>query len=143
MSNHEDKPSNHQKDIALKLSTSDLLQRSLDVLMEGVTGIMISKKEERILSLSHIFQRLRGGNFLKGVLTEWDHYCRKGKIKDDYQFTDQHQTNLGELLGFLDNDIPDETRFNLLKKIFFVVRQAPFSQNCPSPGNDSGHALGR
>ncbi|MDD4681161.1 MAG: hypothetical protein PHP79_09835 [Clostridia bacterium] len=44
----------------------------------------------------------------------------KGSIKDDYQYTNQHLTCLQELLGFLENDITDELRFTVLKKIFFV-----------------------
>lgn len=44
--------------------TSSVLSTTLVALAEGLTGIFASKREDFILSIGHIFQRIRGGNFL-------------------------------------------------------------------------------
>lgn len=51
---------------------------------------------------------------------EWERYKKAGRINNDYQFTDQSYTCFHEILDFLENDIPDEIRFNILKRIFLV-----------------------
>ena len=48
-------------------------------------------------------------------------YRLAGKIKDEYQFSEQAQACLEEILDFLDNDSPDEIRFTVLKKVFMVA----------------------
>ena len=60
-------------------------------------------------------------NTLSTVLNEWNEYCQKGKIDDSYQESEQHFNCLQEMLDFLDNDIPNEIRFSVLKKIFLVA----------------------
>ncbi len=101
--------------------TSDILSRTITQIAEGVTGIAASKREELILSVGHIFQRMRAGHFLDDLKREWDKYKEKGRIKDDYEFTEQHKSCLQELLSFLDKDMPDEARFTVLKKIFLLA----------------------
>ena len=101
--------------------TGNVLSTTLRGLAEGLTGIATSSKKELILSISHIFQKMRGGKFLSVLLEEWNRYKEKGKVKDDYQFTEQHKVCLQELLEFLENDSPDEVRFRVLKQIFLVA----------------------
>jgi len=100
--------------------TNDVLHQTLTNLAEGITGLASSSKQDLALSIGHLFQRLRGGQFLSTVLIEWNNYRAKGRIKDDYQFSEQHKACLQELLGCLDKDMPDELRFTVLKKIFLV-----------------------
>lgn len=52
---------------------------------------------------------------------EWQSYREKGRVKEDYQYTEQHQECLQELLDYLDKALPDEITFNLLKNIFLVA----------------------
>jgi len=111
----------------LEQTTDDILSTTLEGVVEGITGIAVSSKKELILSVSHIFQRMRGAQFLAILLEEWKKYREKGKIKDDYQYTEQHKTCLQELLDSLDNDLLDETRFEVLKKIFLVAASEEFS----------------
>ncbi|MAZ70124.1 hypothetical protein [Porticoccus sp.] len=101
--------------------TSNIIVKTLTNLAEGLTGVATSSKSELILSVSHTFQRMRGGMFLSTFLEEWNRYREKGKVKDDYQFSEQHQVCLQELLEFLDKDSPDEVRFEVLQKIFLVA----------------------
>lgn len=99
-------------------ATSRLFRETAKSLVEGITGIAVSGRADLILSLSHIFQRARSGNFLSVLLKEWDKYREKGQVKDDYVQTEQHQECLQEMLDFLDRDSPDAPRFSMLKAIF-------------------------
>jgi hypothetical protein len=112
------------KDITLKKfekDTSNVLADALTNLAEGLTGIAASTKQELLLSIGYIFQKIRGGQFLDILLKEWGRFREKGRINDNYQYTEQHKVCLQELLDFLDKDSPDEIRFSVLKKIFLVA----------------------
>jgi hypothetical protein len=98
--------------------TSKVIETTIQRITAGLAGIAPSKREDWFLSLGHIFQRLRGREFLKQLLKEWDSYVKKGFIKDDYEKSEQHQVCLQELLEFLDKDSPDQVRFTVLKKFF-------------------------
>lgn len=113
-----------ERDITLKKfekDTSNVLTDALTNLAEGLTGVVASTKQELLLSIGHMFQKMRGGQFLSILIEEWNRYRKKGRIKDDYQHTEQHKVCLQELLEFLDKDLPDEIRFSVLKKIFLVA----------------------
>ncbi|MDX8387197.1 MAG: hypothetical protein R8M46_01500 [Ghiorsea sp.] len=112
---------NDTKLAACEKETSNILADTLTGMVEGLTGVASSPRNELILSVSHIFQRMRGGKFLSTLLGEWNDYRAKGKVQDDYQGTEQHKVCLQELLEFLDKDSPDEVRFNVLKQIFLVA----------------------
>nr|NQU90302.1 hypothetical protein [Bacteroidota bacterium] len=101
--------------------TSDVINDSLLYLAEGLTGIAASDRKELVFSVGHIFQSLRKGRFLSQFLHEWKLYRDKGKVKDEYLESEQHFECLSELLDFLDNNIPDERRFSVLKKIFLTA----------------------
>jgi hypothetical protein len=101
--------------------TSDVIKDTLTQLAEGLTGIAASDRKELVFSVGHIVQSLRKGLFLSRFREEWNAYRDKGKIKDDYIGTEQHQACLQGLLEFLDHDSPDEIRFETLKKIFLVA----------------------
>lgn len=106
---------------AFEQNTENVITTTLTGLIQGLTGIATSSKNELILSISHTFQKMRGGQFLSQLLKEWNKCKEKGKVKDNYQFTEQHKTCLQELLEFLDKDSPGEVRFNVLKQIFLVA----------------------
>ena len=101
--------------------TSNLLSETAKSITEGLTGLTVSEKKELILSASRIFQSYRSVGFINTLKIEWDKLREKGKIKDDYMNTEQHQACIGELLEALDRDNPDEIKFNILKKIFLVA----------------------
>ncbi|HEY5123982.1 MAG TPA: hypothetical protein VIK14_09625 [Ignavibacteria bacterium] len=102
-------------------STSNMLKKTMLTLVEGLTGVASSKKEEWFLSAGHIFQGLLKNKFLSILNNEWDKWQEKGKIKEDYQESDQHKNLLLELLKLLDNDTPEDTIFSILKKILLVA----------------------
>ena len=98
--------------------TSDILKKSFTALVEGLSGMAISEKKDFGLSVSHLLQGLLRGKLLNQLINEWSEYREKGKIKDDYQSTEQHFECLQEMLDFLDKDNPDQIRFNVIKQIF-------------------------
>jgi hypothetical protein len=101
--------------------TADVIRETLTSLAEGLTGIAASDRKDLAFSVGHIFQSLRKGQFLSRLLEEWNSYRAKGRIRDDYVQTEQHQACLQELLLSLDHDCPDEIRFQTLKNIFLVA----------------------
>ena len=114
--------SKSQKDLLIfERSTEDIIRATLNSLIEGMTGVFNYTKDDCLLSISLISKRSRGGKFLNELLKEWNKYREKGKVKEDYQFSEQHKVCLQELLDFLENDSPDEVRFLVLKKILLVA----------------------
>ncbi|MHC4682535.1 MAG: hypothetical protein ACYTEK_28095, partial [Planctomycetota bacterium] len=101
--------------------TGKVIKKTLTSLAEGITGVAAADRKDLALSVGHIFQSLRKGQFLSRFGEEWDSYREKGRIKDDYLETEQHRSCFQELLDFLDNDSPDEIRFEVMKKIFLVA----------------------
>ncbi len=101
--------------------TGKVIKKTLTSLAEGVTGVAAADRKDLALSVGHIFQSLRKGQFLSRFGEEWDSYREKGRIKDDYLGTEQHRSCFQELLDFLDNDSPDEIRFEVMKKVFLVA----------------------
>jgi len=99
-------------------STADILKNSFISLVEGLSGMAASEKKDFGLSVSHLLQGLIRGKLLNQLIAEWNDYREKGKIKDDYQSTEQHFECLQEMLDFLDKDNPDQIRFNVIKQIF-------------------------
>ena len=101
--------------------TENVISSTLQNLAEGITGIATSPRKDLILSISYIMQRMRGYQFLSTLQKEWNKYRERGKVKEDYQYSEQHKMCLLELLDFLENDSPDELRFKILKKVFLVA----------------------
>ena len=116
-------------------NTEDVISKTLTALAEGITGIGASDKNQIILSIGHIFQKMRGGQFLSKFMEEWNKYRAKGKVKDDYPSTEQHRVCLQELLEFLDKDSPSEVRFKIInrfrKHCFFIrMNVRRIAENC-------------
>lgn len=108
-------------------TTNNVVKETLENLLQGLTGIAASNKKEIILSVSNIFQNLLAGNRLNAFLFEWNSFVSKGKIKENYQYCEQHKISLLELLKFLENDIADEQRFSFIKKIILVSATEKYS----------------
>ena len=114
--------------------TGKVIKETLTVLAEAVTGIAATDRKDLSLSVGQILQSLRKGQFLSKLSEEWDSYREKGRIKDDYLETEQHIACFQELLNFLDNDSPDDIRFEAMKKVFLVTAFETISdRNSPLP----------
>jgi hypothetical protein len=104
-----------------------VLGQTADSLIESVTGIGISEKKDWIKSAGHILQHARGGRFLESLKEEWNGYREKGKIKEDYESTNQCWDTLKEILESIDQDMPDRIRFDAMKKVFLNTATEKFS----------------
>ena len=109
------------------LSTSDIIDGTIVAIAEGITGIAASDRRQWYMSIGHLLQRIRSGRFLTTLREEWEAYREKGRVKDDYIVTDQHQESLQELFEFLDGETPDAVRFSVLKKIFLTAASESIS----------------
>lgn len=70
----------------LQMETSGILEKTAIGIAEGITGIAASGKKDWLLSVGHILQRLRAGQFLNTLRNEWEQFRATGRIKDDYQY---------------------------------------------------------
>lgn len=109
-------------------STDSVVKSTLENLVQGLTGVATSNRSELIMSISGILQKLLAGDRLDAFLREWKKLVEKGKIKDDYQYTEQHKMCLLEMLNFLDKDIADEERFDAIKKIILIAAKEEYSK---------------
>jgi len=110
------------------LATSTLLNSTFNQIIDAFTGIATSEKKQYYFSASKLLKGLLLGQFIKEFQHEWDKYIKKGQINSDYQYTDQHYDRLGELLDYLDSNIPNKEVFNILKKIFFKAASESHSK---------------
>lgn len=95
-------------------------------LIEGATGIVSTDKKELMKSAGQLLQQFRGGHFLEELKQTWDEYREKGRVKPDYQETDQCWDNLKEILEAIDQDMPDRIRFEAMKAVFINSAQEEF-----------------
>ena len=112
---------NDKQPIKLPVGPNGLIEMTITAMLEGLIGIASSEKKELVISAGHLLQRMRGVGFLGALQAEWRAMREKGRIKDDYADTDQHFTCLHELLDAMDNEIVDEQRFQIMKRVFFVA----------------------
>ncbi len=110
------------------ISTEGVLKKSILHITEGVTGIAASERKELKLSIGHILQRALAGSFLSTLQKEWQQFKEKGRIKDDYEQTEQHRACLKELLEYLERGVPEERILEILKSIFLIAATEKHSE---------------
>jgi len=96
------------------------LQEPTVKIAEALTGILASPMSDLKLSTGKLLQSAIKVNLLTQIGKEFKYYSDKGKIKEDYLATDKNRISLNELLKFIDEDVPDEVRFNAMKSIFLL-----------------------
>ena len=100
---------------------SGLLGRTVDSVVQGLTGLAASEKKDVALSVGHIIQRMRAGKFVQTVKDEWDNLVAKGKIQEEFVESEQNLDCLQDLLDFIDKDVPDAQRFAAMKNLYLHV----------------------
>lgn len=101
---------------------------------EFFTGLVGSNRSQVFQSVGHAVQGLLSGKFLQILQQEYSHYRESGKIKEDFRYTDQNQMCFTELLRFLEQEMPDKDRFELLKRIYIVsATEKVFDRNSHVP----------
>lgn len=120
----------------LNMEVPEIIRVTMKSTAEGLTGITKSEPKDLLTSLGNIAQRIIAGQQLDSVLVEWEKLKEKGKIKNDYASCIQAKYTLLELLRFLDgdSDIPDEDRFQILKKIMLIAAtEEKYDRNSVKP----------
>ena len=101
---------------------SDLISLTIENMDKVLAGLGAEIKDKGILqNIGLLAQQIRGYGLFKGLAAELQTLIEAGTIKSDYLETPQYLDCLQEILKFLDEDIPDEARFNALKAIFLVA----------------------
>jgi hypothetical protein len=97
---------------------TEILQQSIVGITEFATGLLLSDNKDLILSSSKILQSGIKLNLLNQLGKEIEEYRAKGSINDDWLEAESHRASLVEFLRFIDNETPDEKRFNAVKSVF-------------------------
>lgn len=99
----------------------EIMEKTLLASFETIGGILKSKPNELMSSLTNIAQRIIAGQKIESVIIEYEQLRKKGRIPKGYSTSLQSKYTFIELLDFLETAIPDEDRFQVLKKIFLVT----------------------
>lgn len=87
---------------------------------EFFTGVACSSRSDWGRSVGHIVQGVIGGRGLSNLQKEVECYIDAGRIKKDFVTSIQGERCLVELLKFLEQEIPDHDRLELLRRIYIV-----------------------
>ncbi len=87
---------------------------------EFITGIACSSQAEWARSVGYVVQGVVGGQVVSNLQKEIEYYSDKGRIKKDFVASSQGQRCFVELLRFLEQEIPDQDRIEILKRIYIV-----------------------
>lgn len=102
-------------------STENVFTKCIKHILDGATGIAAANREKWTLSIGHILQSAIAGKFLSTIKDEYQQYSEDGRIKDNYEQTEQNRTCLKELLEYLEQGIPNERILEVLKRIFLIA----------------------
>lgn len=83
-----------------------------------IAGIISSGKSEMVLSGGRLLQASFKLRLLKQLGEELNKYLEKGELKENVFDDIKNQDSFYELLKFIDEETPDEVRFNAVKTIF-------------------------
>lgn len=100
---------------ALKYTKEEILP-----IAEFFTGVACSSRTKWGRSVGHVVQGVIGGRGLSKLQKEVENYINAGRIKKDFVTSIQGERCLVELLKFLEQEIPDNERLELLKRIYIV-----------------------
>ncbi|MCH7497934.1 MAG: hypothetical protein IH971_08790 [Candidatus Marinimicrobia bacterium] len=111
-----------KEQLPIEVRPVTLLKRTIDNLGEAISGAGREIKDKGLIQAAgNLVQRYRAHGLLGALSEELDVLIETGKIDSKYLESPQYMDCLQELLEFLDNDIPDPTRFDALKAVFLVA----------------------
>lgn len=108
-------PYKNQKELA------DFLKQPQIKIAEFVTGALAIGRAEVMLTGGRLVQGALKGHLMKQVGREIQGLIEKGKIEEDYVTKKYAFQTLGELLQFIDSEVPDEDRFRAVKALFYSI----------------------
>lgn len=98
-----------------------ILSQTVENIAAGIVGISDFNRDKLILSASHLVKSLIKGKLLDGLNQEWSSYVEEGRIKADFDFSPEHYNTMAEMLDYLDNGVPNDKVFGVMRKIFFTT----------------------
>lgn len=105
-----------------------VVQKSFVELLQAGTGLVVSSRQDLVKDFSHVLQQATKGKLLSGLGEAYDDLKSRGKIKGDYETTDQCRQELPYIFNALDDQtVIDETRFEAVKNIFLNAAQEELS----------------
>ncbi len=98
------------------------LPKKVTELFKQITAVSsqtLAQPQSLIPSLARIAQRIVSVGLTEALSREWKYLVKKGVIKDE--FSPQLNYCILELLNLLESEMPDEGRFQIMKKILFAT----------------------
>lgn len=95
---------------------------AIESFVPGATGVIKSALEggaDIVQALSNVIQKSGKEGLLRSLGQEWETFCESGKAKTDFISTESGNACLQELMDFLDKEMPNKTRFDAMKKLYF------------------------
>lgn len=97
-------------------------------LVQALTGTLTSDKNDLIRDVGHLVQRGIQGRLATGLGETYNDLKSRGKIKADYETTDQFRQEASYVFGAISSDgAIDEERFDAMKNIFLNSAQERIS----------------
>ncbi len=100
------------------------LQKAKDIALRNLLGVTTAIKSalagggDIVQAVSNAIQRSGKAGLFQAWMNEWSEMCEKGKASPDFVSTDMGHACLQELIDFLDKELPDKARFEVMKTLF-------------------------
>lgn len=94
------------------------IQTSMLKITEFVTGLLGSDQKDHVLAAGRVLQAGIKLDLLKQLSKEIKEYTEKGKIKPNWDLVEKNRASFLELLNCIDEESPDEIKFNAIKSVF-------------------------
>jgi hypothetical protein len=99
------------------------MDQPLTAIAEAMTGALASGPKSWTLMAGHIVQGMLKGKLFQQVGQEVRELRDKGKIRDDFAESKYGFKSLIELLRVIDEETPDEDKFEALRAMFYSVNK--------------------
>lgn len=116
---------------ALRTSDSQVVKRggrAVADFVQAITGLAASDRKDIIRDLSHLVQRGIQWKLASGLVDVYKDMQRRGKIKEDYENTDQCRQQSSYVFDAIKSDgAIDEKKFGAIKNLFLNSAQERLS----------------
>lgn len=105
---------------------------AIEEFVPGATGIIKSALDggaDLVQALSNGIQRSNKVGFLNSFIDEWEKMKEKGRAPSDFTTTEIGTACLQELMDFLEKEMPQKTRIEAMKQLFFKAANVDTEQS--------------
>lgn len=105
---------------------------AINKIVPGMTSVLKSYlsgewKGDLVQAASNVIQNSAKTSLLEALSIEWEKLQKAGEVKDDFADPSRNEC-LIELLDSLDKDLPDQKRFEAMKKILFKAASSSIDE---------------